>query len=86
MTATNDITGDRIVSKTATDAYRNHYDEIFNNPSNKVYIERVEGFYNIIVDYHDNPNCFLRLNRDQFMNLKDQILRFWNSIPNDESI
>jgi|GEM_PF-5352202 len=29
MTSTNDITGDRIISKTNSDKYRNNYDKIF---------------------------------------------------------
>ena len=34
--SSNDITGDRLVSKAATDEYRNNYDKIFTDKPEKV--------------------------------------------------
>lgn len=79
MATTNDITGARIVSKPATDTFRANWDAAFGSKSsNMVYIEEVDGFFIIIVDYHNNQNCVLRLNREQFKELKRQIER-WDS-------
>ena len=35
MTSTNDITGDRIISKPTSDAYRQNWDRVFSKPSPK---------------------------------------------------
>ncbi len=81
MTTTNDITGDRIVSRYATDSFRANWDAAFGpKPTNKVYIEESDdGYTNIIVDYHDNQNCALRLNKEQFEELKRQLNSHDNS-------
>lgn len=42
--STNDITGDKIATKPATDAYRDHYDAIFRKE------DQIEGWP--ILDHH----------------------------------
>lgn len=65
----NDITGDSIKSKPTTDLYRDNWDKIFNSDKDKVYLEQVDGYFNIIVSSENNENCFIRLNEEQFKNL-----------------
>lgn len=75
MTAINDVTGGRIVSRPATDAFRANWDLAFGSKAtDNVYIEKNDGYTTIIVDYHDNMNCVLRLNEQQYKNLSDQII------------
>lgn len=80
MSATNDITGDRIVSRPSSELFRTNWDTVFGNThTNKVYIEKINEFFIIIIDYHDNENCVLRLNREQFNELKQQIMKWSDS-------
>lgn len=77
MSTVNDITGDRIVSRPATDSFRANWDAAFGTKSsNEVFIEKVDGYFNVIIDYHDNQNCVLRMNREQFEELKRQIKKW----------
>jgi hypothetical protein len=79
MATTNDITGARIVSRPATNSFRANWDAAFGpKPTNEVYIEKVDGFFNIIVDHQNNQNCVLRMNKEQFEELKRQI-KTWDS-------
>lgn len=65
----NDITGDSIKSKPTTDLYRDNWDKIFNSDKDKVHLEQVDGYFNIIVSSENNENCFIKLNEEQFKNL-----------------
>lgn len=77
MATVNDITGNRIVSRPATDSFRANWDAAFGpKETNAVYLEEVDGYFNIIIDYHNNQNCVLRMNREQFEELKRQIKKW----------
>lgn len=82
MATKNDVTGDRIVSRPANDHYRDNWDTVFGS-KDKVYIKNDHhGYVNIIVDYHNNPNCSLRLTTTQYAELCRQIIEEANKPSN----
>jgi hypothetical protein len=46
----NDITGDALISKTNTDAYRDNYDAIFRKPKEESFFEIIHEARKVIVD------------------------------------
>ena len=61
MSAVNDVTGDKLISKVSNDTYRNNYDKIFGAKATKTYFngckvltEEVEEW--VTKEKDENPN------------------------------
>lgn len=75
MTAKNDITGDTIQSKVASDLYRENWEKIFMpKPDDSVFLVINDDYALIIADWKDNQNNMIRLNRAQYNKLRTLIL------------
>lgn len=73
MAAKNDITGDTITSKAATDAFREGWERIFNQREDRVLIEKdYDGGFLISVSGNRN---LMKLSKKQFDNLVVAILK-----------
>lgn len=70
MVLKNDITGDTIRTKVNSDAYRENWERIFGDG---VYLVFNDDHILIIVDYENNQNNMIRLNKVQFSNLKKKL-------------
>lgn len=75
MTAKNEITGDSIISRPATDSYREGYDRVFSSWEQEVTLNPLsEGA--MIISVPSNKGISLKLTRNEFRDLCDKITHY----------